>query len=280
MTKKIYLFLFFCVLFANQAWAQSGTYTANGVTWKYEINGTEATITGETVGRDNFTGALNIPDEVIVGSTHYPVTGIGMSAFGGYLKATSVQIPESITGIGAFAFQNVNINGPLSLPHVIRIGTYAFYEAKGITGPLSLPELIEIGQDAFYHTGITSLSLPKVINVGAGAFSNCHDLSGSVSLPEAKIIGSAALAGTPKLTGTLSLPKVEKIESYALNGAGFTGDFIFPASLKEVGDYALVAPFRSITFEPGTALTSLGSGVFAYNRNLNYLDLTNVVLPA
>ena len=150
--KKIYLILFLLTL-AIGIYAQSGTYTANGVTWKYQLEGSplSATITGEIQGKVNFTGALNIPDNIIHAGISYPVTKIGLAAFNDYQNATSLHIPESITEIDNGAFLSCwRATGTLSLPNVTRIGTSAFRYCEKLTGSLSLPKMIRIENGAFF----------------------------------------------------------------------------------------------------------------------------------
>ncbi|HEY9551178.1 MAG TPA: leucine-rich repeat protein, partial [Prevotella sp.] len=100
-----------------QAQSESGTYEANGVTWKFEIADGEATITGETKGKDAFHGALNIPATVVKDGVTYPVTVLKASCFSTYSNATSATIPEGVKRIERYAFSNcTGLHGDFTIP--------------------------------------------------------------------------------------------------------------------------------------------------------------------
>lgn len=220
MKRKPLLLLFIlCLLPATNVWAQTGTYTANGVTWKYKLEGSPktATITGEVLGRTAFSGALNIPDDIVHGGTHYTVTKIGQYAFQSYVNATVLSIPESVTTIEKRAFYGLSkAEGVLSLPNVTTIEDYAFYTCWKLTS-LSLPKVTIIGENAFGAcrrlTG--SLILPEVLSVGEEAFRGCSGFNGSIEMPKVTTIGPQAFYSCENVTGHLLLPNVTTIENEA-----------------------------------------------------------------
>lgn len=240
--KKIYLIIFFLIL-AIGIQAQSGTYTANGVTWKYELNGNDATITGETQGAFNFSGELKIPNTIIIGGNNYPVRVIDKMAFFDYRGITgSLNIPSNVTSIGEQAFYNCNgFTGSLIIPdNVNSIGKYAFASCTGFTGSLVISN--------------------SITNIEDWAFVNCMGLTGQLVIPNSvTTIGESAFQGCMNFTGLLTIPSsVTKIDDHA---------FQFCHSIG------------AVTFEPGSS-TVLGKGVFASSeRGFEYVDVTNIVSP-
>ena len=296
--KKIYLILFFLTL-AIGIYAQSGTYTANGVTWKYQLEGSplSATITGEIQGKVNFTGALNIPDNIIHAGISYPVTKIGLAAFNDYQKATSLHIPESITEIDNGAFLSCwRATGTLSLPNVTRIGTSAFRYCEKLTGSLSLPKMIRIENGAFFgcerftgtlslpnvteiepyafnKTGFTKLIAPKVISIGEMGFFD-SSLTGELSLPSAISIGPSAFQASQSITA-LSLPSATTIGFQAFHHCtSFTGTLSLPNAIT-IGQGA----FRNCPFTGELSLpkvTSIGGYAFENCSSFSSISIPKI----
>ena len=78
------------------------------------------------------------------------ITGIGESAFSGFDKMLSVEIPSSVTSIGNYAFDSsglVNITIP---ENVIEIGWFAFENCNDLTNITIHKRLNSIGNKAFY----------------------------------------------------------------------------------------------------------------------------------
>lgn len=281
--KKIYLILI-CLMVVIGAHAQWSTYTANGVTWKYMLDGANAIILGETLGKDAFTGALNIPDHVEGGGVNYPVVRINGSAFSHYVNANSLTIPPSVTVIDQWAFNGcTGLMGPLSLPNVtaikdgafsqcsgftslsapkvVSIGQSAFYQCSGLTGALSLPEVTNIDRSAFYYcSGFTSLSLPKVTTIKEVAFSGCTGFTGALLLQNVTIIEKYTFSGCSGLT-SLSLPNVTTIGEAAFNlCSGLTGTLSLP-KVVTIGDAAFQnCPLLTDAFFP--EVITIGEGTF------------------
>ena len=304
MKKKLLLLLWvLCLLSTHVAWAQYGTYTANGMTWYYQLEGSPktATIGGTTTGSD-YSGALNIPGSIKHAGKTCIVTKIGDDSFRFYTYATALSIPTSVTAIGKAAFFSCNLlTGTLSLPNVTTIGDQAFYDCNLLTGTLSLPKVITIGNGAFQRCyGFTgSLSLPKVTTIGDDAFDNCFNLNGTLSLPNVVTIGYSAFKSCKNLNGTLSLPKATTIGEAAFNQcSGFNGSLLLPKTTT-IGPNAFSScsgftgtlslpnvtvlgynAFSSCSGFTGTLslpkVTTIGESAFANCSNLTSLSLPKV----
>lgn len=312
MKRKLLLLLFIlCLLPATNVWAQTGTYTANGVTWKYKLEGSPktATITGEVLGKTVFSSALNIPDDIVHGGTHYTVTKINDNAFSDYGEATTLSIPTSVTTIGKFAFFNCKkMTGTLYLPNVTTIGDYAFDLCHSLTGKLEIPNVTTIGQNAFLDCrGLTGkLELPNVTIIGNGAFFGCRGLTGKLKLPNVTTIGKYAFTNCIGLTGklelpnvttidkeafrncegltSLSLPKVTIIGGWAFAGCrGLEGILELPKTLTSLGEYAFAnsisTNLKAIKFENGTNLL-YPEHLCLSGTYVAYIDMAGVNFPS
>ena len=103
------------------------------------------------------------------------VTYIGDYAFS-LCIITSLQIPETVTGIGNHAFDAASSLTEIHLPDSITsIGTEAFYQCYALRSVTLSNRLVSIGDRAF-HTckALQSIHIPaSVTEIGQGLFANC-----------------------------------------------------------------------------------------------------------
>ena len=254
MKRKLLLLLFIlCLLPATNVWAQTGTYTANGVTWKYKLEGSPktATITGDVIGNNYFTGVLDIPSNIIHNGNSYTVTKIGDYAFYYYRGATEVKFPLSLTIIGFRSFEGCVGLTSLDFKNVTEIKNYAFNVAKNIVS-INLSNIETIGDFAFSECNITGkLIIPgSVKEIGGNAFSKCNKIT-SVDLGHVVKIGLGAFVLCTNLTGELVIPK----------------------SVTTLGNNAFGSMrISSVRFETGSSLNSPGRYTFSGCNNLKYVD--------
>ena len=256
--KKIYLILFLLTL-AIGIYAQSGTYTANGVEWKYELNGTEATITGDTAGGNVFNKALNIPDNIIHGGVQYPVTKIGVSAFYSYRNATDLYLPASLKVIGNRSFsQCYKLSGILNIPN-------------GVT---------TIEGSAFEYNFFTGLVIPNTVTyIGNSAFASSGNY-GVVTIPgSVKTIGPWAFREVRASKIILS-PGIENIEMAAFGGTSIK-EITIPAGLKKLGSGVFTSCYEleKVIFEAGPSPTVIEADVFIHGQKLKYIDMKDLTTP-
>ena len=82
-----------------------------------------AVVTGYT---KEITNTINIPSTITFNGNIYSVTSIGKGAFS-YCKSTSINIPDSVTSIGTFAFYGCKSLTSIVIPNSVQfIGSYAF----------------------------------------------------------------------------------------------------------------------------------------------------------
>ena len=148
------------------------------------------------------------------------ITKIAGYAFAGQFRLGSIDIPESVTYIGDYAFHHCpfyRIKLPQGLTH---IGDYAFQWCEKLI-EIDIPENVTyIGEAALSNCGYSTLVIPdKVTYIGAWAFDYCPNLT-TVTIGESVAsIGVFAFDGCGKLTKIVSRIPADKL--FAVDGSAF-----------------------------------------------------------
>ncbi len=216
------------------------------------------------------------------------------------MNNSTIQIPNTVTSIGSYAFSNTAISGSLLIPSsVTEIGEGAFENCRSLTS-LSLPSnLKRIGNRVFNACGLVGkLTIPNsVTEIGDYAFYDCNSLNKDLILPEnLKKIGSYAFARCTKFSeGNLTIPNsVTEIGDGAFsdcssfwkelklsenltkigkdvfkNCSSLSGNLTIPNSVTEIGDGAFsnCSSFNSLTLS--NKLTKIGNQAFMNCRSLS-----------
>ena len=128
--------------------------------------------------------------------------GLGFRYVTGFYKCNtlkSIEIPATVTSIGASAFYGTDLTSVTIPSSVTSIGASAF-SGTDLTS-VTIPDGLEtIGDGAFYGTDLTSVTIPSsVTSIGRSAFSGTALTS--VTLPDGlETIGSRAFYGTALTT--------------------------------------------------------------------------------
>lgn len=153
-----------------------------------------------------YSGAVEVPETVMLNGNTYKVTEIGDYAFCYALNLTEIILPRSIERIGVGAFSGCTNLVSIALPEGLRtIGDEAFARCGGLR-EVSLPaDLSEIGESAFENCGLTGITLPTGITaIEKNTFKGCWGIETIALPPNLKILGEGALLKTG-LT-TIDLP--------------------------------------------------------------------------
>ena len=142
------------------------------------------------------------------------VTGIGDYAFCDCSSLTSVTIPDSVTSIGYYAFSDCTRLTSVTIPDsVTTIGDDAFYHCTSLTSVTIGDSVTTIGERAFYCCwSLTNVTIPdSVTSIGYGAFEYCDSLT-SVTIPDSvTIIGDYAFCDCSSLTSVTILSETVEI---------------------------------------------------------------------
>ncbi|MCR5512173.1 MAG: leucine-rich repeat domain-containing protein [Prevotella sp.] len=140
-----------------------------------------------------YIGDIVIPSKVTYESVEYDVTEIGDNAFGVTIQnneLTSIIIPNSVTTIGEYAFQNCSGLNSVTIPNsVTKIDRYAFRGCNSMTSISLSNNITNIAMSEFDGcSSLTSISIPDgVIAINDYAFRGCSSLQ-SIILPNSVTI--------------------------------------------------------------------------------------------
>ena len=253
---------------------------ADGVTiyYNYINNGTEL-----EVAHSNYSGVVNIPEEVTYMSRTRKVTSIGDYAFNQCTGLTSVTIPNSVTSIGNHAFYYCNSLTSVHITDVAAWCKITFYdfssnplgyarhlymngeEIKDLVIPNSVTS---IGSYAFYNChGLTSITIPNsVTSIGYQAFYNCSSLT-SVHITD--------LAAWCKIAFDYESNPLEYAHHLFLNGKEIK-DLVIPNFVTTIGVRAFYdcSGLTSVTIP--NSVTSIGYYAFSGCNSLTSVHITDV----
>lgn len=251
------------------------------------ISGLTATLTQEHVIKSNNTcdnckhyflryttsskKMVNLADNLDFGVKRLSHTAVGNGAF-------MIEFYDNITRIPDKAFYKSKINGKIDLPNsVTSIGAYAF--ANTACTDFSLPDRVtEIGEGAFESCyNFRTLNLPRDLKkIGNRAFKGCL-LSGELDIAyNVMEIGDYAFSGCTSLTKLSLTSSLQRIGAYAFSGCKYLNcELAIPSSVTEIGDGA----FKDCTYLSGKLtlpanLKKIGSKTF---QNCKFFTNTLVI---
>ncbi len=198
------------------------------------------------------------------------VTIIGEASFSSTKLSGTLVVPDGVSAIMPYAFEQTNI-GSVSFPSNLGyIGDYAFSACSSLSGTLNLPaQLLCIRDDAFQHCNFTGeLHLPENLEyIGAGALFVAGRFVGSLRIPDkitalySQTFFNCGFSGTLDLNNVINLANA--YECFEL--CGFSGELIIPEGVTSIDDYCFSASkgsggFSSVKFS--STLKEIGAYAF------------------
>ena len=225
----------------------------------FEINGVfynvistsevEVTYKGSSYNEfyNEYNGSVVIPSLVEYGGFTYSVTSIGDNAFSS-CDLTSIEIPNSVTTIGDYAFVYCSSLTSIQIPNsVTSIGDYVFY----------------------YCSSLTSIQIPNsVTSIGDYTFSNCSSLTSVIIGNSVTSIGDYAFSNCSSLTSVIIGNSVTSIGYGAFVYCSSLTSIQIPNSVTSIGEWALGYCSSLTSIEIPNSVTSIGYGAFAYCSSL------------
>ena len=151
------------------------------------------------------------------------------------------EIPDSVTGIGYYAFYNCTSLTSVTIPgSVTSIGFSAFVYCTSLTSVNIGDSVTSIGSDAFVNcTSLTSVTIPNsVTSIGDGAFLNCTSLT-SVNIGDSVTsIGDSAFECCWGLTSVTIPDSVTSIGEDAFYNCTSLTSVTIPNSVTSIDDVA------------------------------------------
>ena len=163
------------------------------------------------------------------------------------INSNQINIPNTVTSIGSYAFYNTAICGPLYIPNsVTEIGEGAFENCMNLNFLSLQSNLKRIGNRAFKACRFSGrLTIPNsVTEIGDYAFYDCNRFDKDLILSEnLKKIGSYAFAGCKKFSeGNLTIPNsVTEIGDGAFSDcSSFRKELKLSENLAKIGNKAFM----------------------------------------
>ena len=243
-------------------------FEVNGIYYR-RLSGSEVAVASSPYNNE-YSGQIIIPETMTFEGRTFVVTAINKSAFYGCGGLTSVNIPNSVTSIGDYAFEDC-----ISLSNITVASDNPVYDSRencnaiietasntliaGCNNTVIPHGIITIGYGAFRGSGITSIVIPgSVHTIGEKAFMGCESLT-DVALSEGLLL----------------------IDEEAFCGTGIT-EIQLPESLVRIGEQAFEeTPLKSITLPKNVAFLGneedyeddLYGGVFDYCYSLTEVNV-------
>jgi hypothetical protein len=188
----------------------------------------------------------------------------------------SVEVPEGVTKLNNYTFQNCTSLESVKLPEgLTSMGTYVFKGCSALKS-VEIPEgVTSIGNYSFQNcSALETVNLPTGLKtLGTYMFDGCSMLK-SIAVPEAiTTIGNYMFRNCTSLASVTMGSKVTTISQYAFNGCSALQAIELPSTVTSIAQYAFAncSSLKSISVPEG--VTTINNYVFQ-----NCSALENVTL--
>ena len=172
--------------------------------------------------------------------------------------ATKVIIPDNVTSIREFVFNNCSDLTSITLPEgLTTIKDFAFCDCSGLTS-INIPD--------------------SVTSIGGYAFDRCPDaIFDFTTKPGLKLLDGWVVGYTDEPSCDLDLTGVRGIMAYAFSGCSGLTSVTIPDSAKEIGYCAFASCFELMSVMIGDGVTSIEESAFSNCRALKNVTIGNSV---
>ncbi len=261
--------------YVGQTCTVCGNYKATfGLQYTLNADGESYSCTGRGTATDS---VISIPGEY----NGKIVTTVSARAFAGNTNITSVIIPDSVTSIGDYAFEDCS-----SLTEIKFKDIASYCQINGL-GNVDKSK-VYIGEQKL--TEMTSIVIPdSVTSIGYYAFEDCSSLTeikfkdmasycqinGLDELDRSKVyIGGQKLT---EMTSIVIPDSVTSIGRYAFRDCSLLTSITIPDSVTSIGDYAFYGCSSLTSITIPDSVTSIGYFAFAYCSSLQSITIPDSV---
>lgn len=220
-----------------------------------------------------YSGSVVIPASVTYEGDTYSVTRIGEQAFN-CCPLTNVEIPNSVTSIGANAFYLCTNLTSIEIPNSVTIIESSAFSWAGLTS-IAIPNSVSyIAEYAFVNcSNLLSVSIPNsVTTIREGTFSDCYSLQ-AITIPNSvTCIGKNAFRYCSNLTSVVIPNSVISIETNAFENCGKLSSVMIGDGVTSIGDWAFYNCALSTITIPNNVV-NIGSGAFQYCSSLTSVSI-------
>ncbi|MBO7198433.1 MAG: leucine-rich repeat domain-containing protein [Alistipes sp.] len=216
--------------------------------------------------------SINIPNSV---------TKIGAKAFSGCLNLRDINIPNSVTKIGESAFKGCRSLTSIFIPNcVTEIGQFVFKGCFNLTefnSKLASEDgrclIVDKKIIAFAPAGLTEYIIPNgVVEIGEYAFEGCSLTTIDIPISVTKI-GKYAFSDCINLR-SIDIPNgVTEIEDFAFNGCFNLTSVNIPNSVIKIGEYAFSGCQNLISVSIPNSVTKIERCAFSDCSSLKSIDI-------
>ena len=211
------------------------------------------------------------------------VTEIEYNAFEGS-GLLSIRIPDTVTAIGDYAFNNCQGLTEIQLPAgLTELGTMAFGNCAGIT-EITIPKSVTAARiDAYAHgrgpfgncANLSAVTFENgITRIPANLFSCCTGKIETVLPDTVTEIGYNAFENSGLFT--IKLPeKLKKIQSYAFAGCGNLSSIIIPGTVTSIESSVFSGCSALTTVRIPESVTEMGESVFKNCSSLYDVNLSS-----
>ena len=192
-------------------------------------------------------------------------------------NANAVVIPDGVTSIGDFAFQNCeSLTAVKIADSVTSIGNFAFWGCGSLASVYIPDGLTSIGDGAFQTCdALATIDIPEsVMHIGRCAFQpNVTSSTPSpVFVPDTK---PEPPKPDPKPASPLTDFKIKK--GVLIKYLGNSEDVVIPEGVTEIGNKAFSSCFSLESIEIPNGVTTIGNEAFTFCNSLRFIHIPNSV---
>lgn len=174
------------------------------------------------------------------------ITAIGSEAFK-YSGLTEISIPDAVTEIWSYTFQNCKELGTVKLgANVKTIGSFAFGSCKKLSS-ITIPSSVrDIEYNAFSSSGVSNVIIEYgVQRLEDGVFYDCDNLT-SITLPNSIYeVGDEVFGYCDALTKVRLSDNITNIPYGTFRFCNNLAEIILPANLEEIDSMAFTRTFNA-----------------------------------